>query len=60
MNELIERRMQEGLAQLNQIKILLSWARKIEDPYRIRIESDSIKFWEGYLTALETLKEDLE
>jgi hypothetical protein len=62
MKDLIERKLAEGKAQLDSAKIRYAAARSVMvvDSPEMKIESDNIKFWDGYLTALEQLKEEGE
>lgn len=60
MKNKIEVRMERAKSELDVAKSKLSHAREMKVDYAIRIAQDDIKFWDGYLTALEELDEELK
>lgn len=58
--KVIEKRMERAKAELDLTKERLSHAREMKIDYKIKIESDNIRFWDGYLTALEELEEEFK
>jgi hypothetical protein len=60
MKDFINLKLEEGKAQLDSAKVRYAAARKHNDEETAKYAAREIAYWDGWLSAMEAAKEELE